>query len=261
MICEYECFKPQFALSQWLRKDGFPSCRECVKKKADAGTPFECTNCRFWKSAEAFYEDDLNDRKQRRVCRDCIEERVCHVCNKAKPKAEFTHGEWLDALKTKTKQGSCKQCMQRNRERKSCSECAAFKEEHEFSKNMWKNARHSVSANSVCRETERQNLATSARHSRRSISFPSVCGDCRQRSESALLAQGNAAILAHGHALLVKNRCPEKNTVNGWGEGKAANAMTVCNAATCVWRKRERKRNSSPEKMSCSKPADSKMIR
>ena len=130
-----------------------------------------------------------------------------------------------------------------------------------FPKACGKKASQSVSANSVCRETERQNLAASARHSRRSISFPSVCGDCRQRSESALLAQRNAAILAHGHALLVKNRCPEKNTVNGWGEGNAANAQTVCNAATCVWRKRERKRNSSPQKMSCSKPADSKMIR
>ena len=76
-----------------------------------------------------------------------------------------------------------------------------------------------------------------------------------------MLAHVLAAILAHGNALLVKNRCPKKNTVNGWGEGNAANAQTVCNAATCVWRKRERKRNSSPEKMSCSKPADSKMIR
>ena len=138
VICEYDCFKPQFTLSQWLRKDGFPSCRECVKKKADAGTTFECTNCHFWKSAEAFYEDDLNDRKQRRVCRDCNEERVCHVCNKAKPKAEFTPREWLHATKAKTKQGPCKQCMQRNRKRKSCSECAAFEEEHQFSKSMWK---------------------------------------------------------------------------------------------------------------------------
>ena len=167
----------------------------------------------------------------------------------------------VDAIKTKTKQGSCKQCMRRNRERKSCSECAAFEEEHQFSKSMWKKGQSERKCQQCMPRTERQNLAASARHSRRSISFPSVCGDCRQRSESALLAQGNAAILAHGHALLVKNRCPEKNTVNGWGEGKAANAMTVCNAATCVWRKRERKINSSPRKMSCSLPADSKIMR
>ena len=76
-----------------------------------------------------------------------------------------------------------------------------------------------------------------------------------------MLAHVLAAILAHGNALLVKNRCPKKNTVNGRGEGKTNATKTVCNAATCVWRKRDRKRNSSPKKMSCRKPADSKIMR
>ena len=116
-----------------------------------------------------------------------------------------------------------------------------------FPKACGKRASQSVSANSVCRETKRQNLAASARHSRRSISFPSVCGDCRQGSESALLAHVLAAVLAHGNALLVKNHCPKKHTVNGRGEGKTNATKTVCNAATCVWRHahRERSCNSS----------------
>ena len=42
--CKCRCFKDEFLLSQWNRKDDMHRCIQCMEKKREAGTPFECMN-------------------------------------------------------------------------------------------------------------------------------------------------------------------------------------------------------------------------
>jgi len=49
-------YKHEFPLQQWTRKDKHRHCAKCVTQKEEAGTPLECSNCKWWKANEAFPE-------------------------------------------------------------------------------------------------------------------------------------------------------------------------------------------------------------
>ena len=77
------CFKQEFHLSQFNRKDERHFCKVCVERKTKEGTPYECRKCFFWKAAEAFDERNLA-RHHCRICQDCVERRQCRSCKEEK---------------------------------------------------------------------------------------------------------------------------------------------------------------------------------
>ena len=72
-----QTFKQDFQLTQWNRKDGRHSCKDCVEKKKKEGTPYECMQCHFWKVEEAFEAESIGYRHFRRICKDCEEKSLC----------------------------------------------------------------------------------------------------------------------------------------------------------------------------------------
>ena len=110
--CNFMVFKDGFQAMQWSRKDNFSCCKSCLQKKKDAGTPHECNNCHFWKGAEAFASTDLNGRRERRVCKDCVDVLQCIKCLGRKSKSEFSDKAW-----THPKQRVCKECVRPEVER------------------------------------------------------------------------------------------------------------------------------------------------
>ena len=143
--CNAQCFKDEFLLSQWNRKDEKHRCTACVEKKREEGTPFECMNCFLWKSASAFDEKNLQ-RYVHRVCVDCIEKRACIECGVAKVQEEFTPREWIETTKHTRgrQQGRCKACMTRNKPqqalRQCIGQCGQLKPQSEFTPAEWAEA-------------------------------------------------------------------------------------------------------------------------
>ena len=135
--CSLMCYKQEFHLSQFNRKDERHFCRVCVERKAKEGTPYECRKCFFWKAAEAFDERNLA-RHYYRICQDCVERRQCRSCMEDKQQEEFTCGEWEQAARLHSRQGRCRTCMTRNQQKKKCLRCGKAKKEPEFSPSAWK---------------------------------------------------------------------------------------------------------------------------
>ena len=140
--CSCRCFKDEFLLSQWNRKDEMHRCNACLDKQREAGTPFECTTCFQWKAAAAFDEQNMR-RYAHRVCVDCIEKRVCIACGTAKVQDDFTASEWLHTMKHRSgrQQGRCKECMARNKPqaalRRCRGDCQQLKPEADFTPTEW----------------------------------------------------------------------------------------------------------------------------
>ena len=143
--CNTRCFKDEFRLSQWNRKDNMQRCNACIDQQCEAGTPFECMNCFHWKSVNALDEKNLH-RRVHRVCVDCIETRACLECGVPKAQEDFTPGEWGHAAKhyTGRQRGRCKACMIRNKPqaalRRCVGECQQMKPEADFTPREWQEA-------------------------------------------------------------------------------------------------------------------------
>ena len=90
-------------LTQWNRKDGRHSCKDCVEKKKKEGTPYECMQCHFWKVEEAFEAESIGYRHFRRICKDCEEKSLCRgECGLHLSKSSFRDKEWVEAGKPDT---------------------------------------------------------------------------------------------------------------------------------------------------------------
>ena len=83
--CGFTCYKDEYLASQWNRKDKHSWCKICVKRKAFAGTPLECSVCSVWKAEVAFAQQQQDKRGGERECVDCIETRKCKKCGEQKP--------------------------------------------------------------------------------------------------------------------------------------------------------------------------------
>ena len=98
-----QTFKQDFQLTQWNRKDGRHSCKDCVEKKKKEGTPYECMQCHFWKVEEAFEAESIGYRHFRRICKDCEEKSLCRgECGLHLSKSSFRDKEWVEAGKPDT---------------------------------------------------------------------------------------------------------------------------------------------------------------
>ena len=134
--CAFIRWKDEFALSQWNRKDEKHVCKECMSKKAAAGTPVECMGaCGLWKAATAFTEENLR-KTARRVCKDCAqhERRQCKACGECKEQSEFTEFEW-SFTSWRNQRGKCRTCMRRCEGQWTCTQCKHRKNTADFS--MW----------------------------------------------------------------------------------------------------------------------------
>ena len=92
--CGFLQLKESFPASQFRREGDRRFCKDCVKAKKTAGTPYECTNCLFWKPGAAFRKNIEYVRADSRVCNDCVERRKCRACGVAKDETAFTKTEW-----------------------------------------------------------------------------------------------------------------------------------------------------------------------
>ena len=79
-------FKKQFPPHQWSKQKGSglgKYCKECVELKKAEGTPWECTVCTRWLSADCFRPGQLtHNSANTRVCKNCIERRKCGNCGR-----------------------------------------------------------------------------------------------------------------------------------------------------------------------------------
>ena len=92
--CDFNVFKDGFLATQWSRKDAMSCCKKCLQKKKDAGMPYECMSCHFWKAEKAFNPGDLDYRRQNRVCSDCKNQRTCCKCGAKKSEDGFSEHAW-----------------------------------------------------------------------------------------------------------------------------------------------------------------------
>ena len=109
--------KPATALTagQWKRSDADRVCRECTKRHADAGTPWQCNVCKRW-HAETNFPDKHRQRQCSfyRVCLTCETKKPCTRCGVAKSEADFGAAAW----------------KARNAERRYCRTCATKMRDH-----------------------------------------------------------------------------------------------------------------------------------
>ena len=195
-LCGFLRFKQDFAPSQWRRQDQYRGCRQCVEKKSEAGTPYECMMCHFWKSADAFRNDDLKCWVHR-ICMDCNEKRVCLACGMPKAMDEFTAAEWVEAAKTR-KRGKCKNCMRHGQTVKLCSKCNQRKDESQFAPDQFKRSanirrclecqRHRSSPSlwkcNVCKTSQLQSNFSqwlSARKNKTKVNGAQRCNNCTDK--------------------------------------------------------------------------------
>lgn len=84
-----------FACGQWKRGGRDCVCRECTKRRAVAGAPWQCNVCKQWR-AKANFPQKHQQRQCSfyRVCLTCEVQKTCIRCKKPKAEAEFGLAAW-----------------------------------------------------------------------------------------------------------------------------------------------------------------------
>ena len=99
--------KPQkaFSMAQWRRPETDRVCKECLRNRADAGTPWQC-----WGPPDAFPGEKQKNRRNTcaRVCLNCKQQKLCSKCKRKLSEEAFSAAAW----------------KRRNPERLICHECA-----------------------------------------------------------------------------------------------------------------------------------------
>ena len=131
VLCTFLVFKDGFLATQWSRKDALSCCKKCLEKKKEAGTPFQCSRCFFWKAPDSFRFKQLYSWLPHRVCADCVDVRQCNKCQVAKEESEFSKFAW-----THPAGRICKACVKP--EELECCKCKKKKAAAEFSAYAWR---------------------------------------------------------------------------------------------------------------------------
>ena len=153
-----------FTAGQWKRSDADRVCRECAKRYADAGTPWQCSVCKRW-YAETNFPDKHRQRQCSlyRVCLTCETKKPCARCGLAKSEADFGAAAWKARH---AERRCCRTCAAKMRDHWTCSHCAERKPRAEFSawqeKRTWAQdgtqcCNTCVSLTLVCRVATRAN--------------------------------------------------------------------------------------------------------
>ena len=132
--CDFVIFKDGFLATQWTRKDAFSCCKKCLQqKKKDAGTPYECLSCHFWKPEACFASNtkDPRDCSGRRICTDCKNVLPCKKCGVRKGPEFFSETGWKYFRKI-----ICRTCVHPGV--RKCIQCKEEKGAGEFSLHAWK---------------------------------------------------------------------------------------------------------------------------
>jgi len=138
--CGFVLYKHEYAPQEWSKKSKRYYCKKCVRKKEEAGTPWECSFCGLWKANGAFSPEQRSKYKiHTRVCLNCVERRRCRgVCGACLPRENFTAEEWRRAHQPSSTSGLCRSCMHRNQNKKRCSGCKeSFAKEEHYTDWMW----------------------------------------------------------------------------------------------------------------------------
>ena len=130
--CDFVIFKDGFLATQWTRKDAFSCCKKCLQRKKDAGTPYECLSCHFWKSEACFASNTIDSRdcSGRRICTDCKNVLPCKKCGDRKGPEFFSETGWKVSFKR-----ICMTCVRPDV--KKCILCKEEKGKGEFSPDAW----------------------------------------------------------------------------------------------------------------------------
>ena len=138
--CGFVLYKHEYAPQEWSKKNKRYYCKKCVRKREEAGTPWECSYCGLWKADGAFSPEQCSKyRINTRVCLNCVERRRCKgTCAALKTRLEFTPGEWQHAAKPASTQGRCNDCVLRGQVQKWCAGCEKkYPQKDHFTDHMW----------------------------------------------------------------------------------------------------------------------------
>ena len=133
-LCSVVKYKNQYRPNQWSREDNLRVCDICLEDKKSRGTPWQCMECRLWKSQAAFGSSQSHHTKLSvRRCLDCPERRKCRVCDCRKYENGFLDYQWDRAGNSRGTGGMCIDCQESKRQLK-CSRCGHDKVHDDFPK-------------------------------------------------------------------------------------------------------------------------------
>ena len=130
-VCQQRKQKGAFTVGQWKRDEADRVCRECGRRYADAGAPWQCCICKVW-HAEANFPPKYH-RPQctfYRVCQTCEERKPCVRCAVRKPEAAFGPAAWKAR---NVDRRICRECARKERGLWQCTTCNMRKELAQFS--------------------------------------------------------------------------------------------------------------------------------
>ena len=238
--CGFTQFKQNFSTSEWTRKEK-RWCLECVQRKVNEGTPFQCRFCDMWKCKAAFGANPERQWMYRR-CVDCVETRKCKgECEGELTQDCFTAKEWKEAYYHTNRQGTCKTCMKHSeRGSRRCTGCGTVKaRETEFSTWLAGNNRNLHHGNAKCNTCIQQTDIVKKGQWR--------CTQCEHLGDKdtsfSMWLAGNTTVRNHGKAKC--NGCmAEKKPVRGHWQCKGCSRTLPRDIGFAKWlSKRTRKVN------------------
>eukprot|EP00435_Cladocopium_sp_Y103_P022987 s1345_g5.t1 len=84
-----------YTTGQWKRTDAARVCKECVKRHADVGQPWQCMTCNAWKEKQGFAETYARPQCTFfRICTTCEKTKLCAGCGARKAEENFSAAAW-----------------------------------------------------------------------------------------------------------------------------------------------------------------------
>eukprot|EP00438_Fugacium_kawagutii_P012955 Skav231714 [mRNA] locus=scaffold1306:362022:371836:+ [translate_table: standard] len=106
---------------QWKRSDADRVCRECCKRHAAEGCPWQCHCCKMWHPEQNF---PAKHRQRQcsfyRVCLTCESRKLCYCCGQKKPEKAFGTLAWKARH---TERRICLLCAKKQRGHWTCTTC------------------------------------------------------------------------------------------------------------------------------------------
>eukprot|EP00438_Fugacium_kawagutii_P023485 Skav201494 [mRNA] locus=scaffold1154:7077:8669:+ [translate_table: standard] len=128
-----------YTFGQWKRDDSSRVCRECSRRHAAEGCPWQCHICKGW-----YPETQFPAKHQRRqcsfyrVCLTCEDTKPCSRCGQKKPENAFGPLAWRARHADRR---VCKACANKVRGQWACATCAQRLPIHMFT--VWQSGRAS----------------------------------------------------------------------------------------------------------------------
>ena len=135
-----------FTAGRWKRTDAARVCKECMKRHAERGMPWQCMACNAWKEEKAFPAEYARPQCTfYRVCSTCESTKICAGCGRRKVQDEFSSGAW-----SRARLGArlCLLCTSKVRGWWTCNQCQKARSTREFQK--WRDNDRKQNGRQIC---------------------------------------------------------------------------------------------------------------